>query len=64
MIDSKSGNNMLYLPLDKLQGNAGATGSSSQEVRGAVASAMSNAADRANNVPTRSLRDATRESRQ
>ncbi len=64
MIDSKSGNNMLYLPLDKLQGNAGATGSSSLEVRGAVASAMSNAADRANNVPTRSLRDATRESRQ
>ena len=64
MIDSKSGNNMLYLPLDKLQGNAGSTGSSSQEVRGAVASAMSNAADRANNVPTRSLRDATRESRQ
>ena len=64
MIDSKSGNNMLYLPLDKLQGNASASSSSSQEVRGAVASAMSNAADRANNVTTRTLRDSTRESRQ
>jgi membrane protease subunit HflK len=64
MIDSKSGNNMLYLPLDKLQGNASASGSSSQEVRGAVASAMSNAADRASNVSTRTLRDSTRESRQ
>ena len=64
MIDSKSGNNMLYLPLDKLQGNASASGSNSQEVRGAVASAMSNAADRANNVTTRTLRDSTRESRQ
>ena len=65
MIDSKSGNNMLYLPLDKLQGNASAaTGSSSKEVRGAVASAMSNAADRAKNLPTTSLRDSVRESRQ
>jgi membrane protease subunit HflK len=64
MIDSKSGNNMLYLPLDKLQGNASASSSNSQEVRGAVASAMSNAADRANNVTTRTLRDSTRESRQ
>ncbi|MGB1311017.1 MAG: FtsH protease activity modulator HflK [Leucothrix sp.] len=64
MIDSKSGNNMLYLPLDKLQGSANAVGSNSAEVRGAVASAMSNAADRANNPPLRSLRDATRESRQ
>ncbi len=64
MIDSKSGNNMLYLPLDKLQGNAGSgKGSSSTEVRGAVASAMSNAADRAKNMPTRTLRDAARESR-
>ena len=65
MIDSKSGNNMLYLPLDKLQGNASAAaGSSSKEVRGAVASAMSNAADRAKNLPTTSLRDSVRESRQ
>ena len=64
MIDSKSGNNMLYLPLDKLQGNAASSGSGSSEVRGAVASAMSNAADRAkNNLPTRSIRDAARESR-
>ena len=64
MIDSKSGNNMLYLPLDKLQGNAGSgKSSSSTEVRGAVASAMSNAADRAKNMPTRTLRDAARESR-
>ena len=64
MIDSKSGNNMLYLPLDKLQGNSSNTGSNSAEVRGAVASAMSNAADRASNVSTRTLRDSTRESRQ
>ena len=64
MIDSKSGNNMLYLPLDKLQGNASTSGSNTAEVRGAVASAMSNAADRANNVSTRTLRDSTRESRQ
>jgi len=62
MIDSKSGNNMLYLPLDKLQGS-GSAGSDSAEVRGAVASAMSNAADRANNMPTRTLRDSSRESR-
>ena len=64
MIDSKSGNNMLYLPLDKLQGNTSNAGSNSAEVRGAVASAMSNAADRASNVSTRTLRDSTRESRQ
>lgn len=64
MIDSKSGNNMLYLPLDKLQNNASAAGSGSAEVRGAVASAMSNAADRAKNQPVRSLRDSARESRQ
>jgi len=64
MIDSKSGNNMLYLPLDKLQGNASASGSNSAEVRGAVASAMSNAADRAKNLPARSLRESARESRQ
>ena len=64
MIDSKSGNNMLYLPLDKLQGNASrGAGSGSAEVRGAVASAMSNAADRAKNMPTRTLRDTARESR-
>ena len=63
MIDSKSGNNMLYLPLDKLQGSAGMMGSGSDEVKGAVASAMSNAADRAQNIQTRSLRDSTRESR-
>lgn len=64
MIDSKSGNNMLYLPLDKLQGNASSSGSSSEEVRGAVASAMSNAADRANNLNPSTIRSTTRESRQ
>jgi len=63
MIDSKSGNNMLYLPLDKLQGNA-RSDSNSAEVRAGVASAMSNAADRAKNLPVRTLRDSARESRQ
>ncbi|HIO92594.1 MAG TPA: FtsH protease activity modulator HflK [Leucothrix mucor] len=36
MIDSKSGNNLLYLPLDKLQGSS----NSSKQVSPAVASAM------------------------
>ena len=64
MIDAKSGNNMLYLPLDKLQGGSAATSdSNSAEVRGAVASAMSNAADRMGSTSTRTLRDSTRESR-
>ena len=65
MIDSKSGNNMLYLPLDKLQGNSGMSGSNSAEVKGAVASAFRNAADRADNAQTQSsLRDSSRETRQ
>lgn len=66
MIDSKSGNNMLYLPLDKLSGGGGAASAD----QGAVAAAVS-AFDTMNNGKAKntvsstvsSVRDATREGR-
>ncbi len=40
MIDSKSGNNLLYLPLDKLQGSSNTNGNSEQTLSPAIASAV------------------------
>ena len=68
MIDSNSGNNMLYLPLDKMQSGptSSGSGSDSASAGAAVASALSNAADRAKNtgVDTSSIRESTRGVRQ
>jgi membrane protease subunit HflK len=68
MIDSNSGNNMLYLPLDKMQSGSTSSGSGSDSASAgaAVASALSNAADRAKNtgVDTSSIRESTRGVRQ
>ncbi|PWQ99042.1 FtsH protease activity modulator HflK [Leucothrix pacifica] len=66
LIDSDSGNNMMYLPLDKLSGGTGASSAD----QGAVAAAVS-AFDTMNNSTTKStasssvssVRDATREGR-
>jgi len=70
LIDSDSGNNMLYLPLDKLAGgNTGNTSDSSDEQRAAAAASSAfdalNKASATNVAPAApsGVRDATREGR-
>jgi len=65
MIDSKGGDNMLYLPLDKLQGMPGASTGAQGGSAAAAGAAMSEAARRmqGQNGVTESVRSAIREGR-
>ncbi|RTZ63364.1 MAG: FtsH protease activity modulator HflK [Aquificaceae bacterium] len=62
MIDSKSGNNLLYLPLDKLQGSS-SNSRSQQSVSPAVASALQQQINKQSKNIRNSSRTNTRESR-
>jgi hypothetical protein len=62
MVDTKSGNNLMYLPLDKLSGGASSSSNSSSSFDPAIATSVEQL--RRQNQSTRSGgRDATREGR-